>query len=214
MTAAYAGEIDAALPSPAAAMLHVADYEFGGQDTAGTQIDMRRLEAPLSSVITAELEGAAQYLEVEPEVLLVAALGRAVERVIGPGRAAVDVAAAKESTGGGLAVVRRLEMDCVPASEVEATDMVEAVRCALDEATADPTDVADVLFSYGMTAIDGEHPGPAHTLELRAYRDVDVLHLDWWYARQQFEPYTVEELAEQFALGVIELASEAVPVAR
>ena len=54
--------------------MHVADYEFGGFDTAGTAVDMRRLEAPLSPVITAELEGAVEYLGVDAEVLLIAAL--------------------------------------------------------------------------------------------------------------------------------------------
>lgn len=212
MTLAYAGEIDPVLPSAAAATIHVADYEFGGVDTAGAAVDMRRLEAPLSPVIAAELEGGAEYLGVDAEVLLIGALGRAIERVIGSGRAAVDVAAAKERSGGGLAVLRRLEVDCVSASDVDATEMVQAVRSALAAATANPTDVADVLFSYGMSAIDGDHPGPVHTLEVRAFQADDVLHVDWWYARHQFEPYTVEELAEQFAYAVIELASEAMPV--
>lgn len=192
--------------------MHVADYEFGGFDTAGTEVDMRRLEAPLSPVIAAELEGGAEYLGVDAEVLLIGALGRAIERVIGPGRAAVDVAAAKERSGGGLAVIRRLEVDCVSASDMDATEMVQSVRSALVAATANPDDVADVLFSYGMSAIDGDHPGAAHTLEVRAFHSDDVLHVDWWYARHQFEPYTVEELAEQFAYAVIELASEAMPV--
>ena len=58
MTVAYAGEIGADLPLTAAATVHVADYEFGGYDTVGTDVDMRRLEAPLSPVTTAELEGA------------------------------------------------------------------------------------------------------------------------------------------------------------
>ncbi|MFL0291180.1 hypothetical protein ACJH6J_09045 [Mycobacterium sp. SMC-18] len=212
MTLAYAGEFDAVLPSAAAATMHVADYEFGGFDTAGTEVDMRRLEAPLSPVIAAELEGGAEYLGVDAEVLLIGALGRAIERVIGPGRAAVDVAAAKERSGGGLAVIRRLEVDCVSASDMDATEMVQSVRSALVAATANPDDVADVLFSYGMSAIDGDHPGAAHTLEVRAFHSDDVLHVDWWYARHQFEPYTVEELAEQFAYAVIELASEAMPV--
>ncbi|OKH81903.1 hypothetical protein EB75_14230 [Mycobacterium sp. ST-F2] len=193
--------------------MHVADYEFGGYDTVGTEVDMRRLEASLSPVITAELEGAVEYLGVDAEVLLIGALGRAIERVFGPGRAAVDVAAAKERSGGGLAVIRQLEVDAVSASEVDATTMVQSVRAALAAATADPNDVADVLFSYGMSAIDGEHPGPAHTLEVRACHTGDELHVDWWYARHQFEPYTVEELAEQFSYAVIELASEAIPVA-
>ncbi|WP_142239661.1 hypothetical protein [Mycobacterium sp. ST-F2] len=213
MTVAYAGAMDAVLPSAAAATMHVADYEFGGYDTVGTEVDMRRLEASLSPVITAELEGAVEYLGVDAEVLLIGALGRAIERVFGPGRAAVDVAAAKERSGGGLAVIRQLEVDAVSASEVDATTMVQSVRAALAAATADPNDVADVLFSYGMSAIDGEHPGPAHTLEVRACHTGDELHVDWWYARHQFEPYTVEELAEQFSYAVIELASEAIPVA-
>jgi hypothetical protein len=119
----------------------------------------------------------------------------------------------RDSSGGGLAVIRRLEVDAVSASDVDATAMVQAVRGALAAAAADPNDVADVLFSYGMSAIDGEHPGPAHTLEVRAFHADDALHVDWWYARHQFEPYTVEELAEQFSYAVIELASEALPVA-
>jgi hypothetical protein len=213
MTVAYAGEIDPVLPSAAAVTMHVADYEFGGVDTAGTAVDMRRLEAPLSPVIAAELEGGAEYLGVDVEVLLIGALGRAIERVVGDGRAAVDLAATKERSGGGLAVLRRLEVDCVSASDVDATAMVQSVRNALAAATANPTDIADVMFSYGMSAIDGDHPGPAHTLEVRAFHADDVLHVDWWYARHQFEPYTVEELAEQFAYAVIELASEALPVA-
>ncbi|MUL63147.1 hypothetical protein BOO86_01610 [Mycobacterium sp. CBMA 234] len=213
MTVAYAGESEAVLPTAASATLHVADYEFGGVDTAGIAVDMHRLEAPLSPVITAELEGAVEYLGVDVEVLLIAALGRAIERVIGPGRVAIDVAAAKERSGGGLAVVRRLEVACVPASEVEATAMLRTVRTALAAAAANPSGVADVMFSYGMALIDGEHPGPAHTLEVRASRSGEVLNLDWWYARRQFEPYTVEEFAEQFSFAVIELASEAMPLA-
>jgi hypothetical protein len=99
------------------------------------------------------------------------------------------------------------------APDVTATAMVQTARAALAAAAADPNDVADVLLSYNMSAIDGEHPGPAHTLEVRAFHADDALHVDWWYARHQFEPYTVEELAEQFAYAVIELASEAMPVA-
>ena len=151
MTLAYAGEFDAVLPSAAAATMHVADYEFGGFDTAGTAVDMRRLEAPLSPVITAELEGAVEYLGVDAEVLLIAALGRAIERVIGPGRAAVDVAAAKERSGGGLAVIRRLEVDAASASDVDATAMVQAVRGALVAAAADGG-AADLITTSSIAA--------------------------------------------------------------
>ncbi len=48
-------------------------------------------------------------------------------------------------------------------------------------------------------------------LELRAYRADDLVQLDWWYDTRSFDPYTVEELAEQLPLALIELTSEAMP---
>ena len=41
------------------------------------------------------------------------------------------------------------------------------------------------------------------------YRTDGLVQLDWWYDTRSFEPYTVEELAEQFPLALIELTSEA-----
>ena len=43
------------------------------------------------------------------------------------------------------------------------------------------------------------------------YRADDVVQLDWWYDTRSFDPYTVEELAEQLPLALIELTSEAMP---
>ena len=36
-----------------------------------------------------------------------------------------------------------------------------------------------------------------------------VVVLDWWYDTRSFEPYTIEELAEQLPFTLIELTSEA-----
>jgi hypothetical protein len=44
---------------------------------------------------------------------------------------------------------------------------------------------------------------------LHAYRRGEVLVLDWWFDTRSFEPYTVEELAEQLPYALINLTSEA-----
>jgi hypothetical protein len=69
--------------------------------------------------------------------------------------------------------------------------------------------ISEVLFAVGDTAPTRPHLG--HVLELRAYRDGDVIALDWWFDGRSFEPYTVQELSEQFPLALIELTSEATP---
>jgi hypothetical protein len=37
------------------------------------------------------------------------------------------------------------------------------------------------------------------------------VHLDWWYDTSQFDPYTIEEVAEQFPRALIEMTSDALP---
>ncbi len=165
----------------------------------------------MSQVVTEEVDGASWYLRLDVEILLIAALGRAIDRVIGPGQITLDVATANERVGGALAVVRRIPLQCVSYDKVPATEMLRNVCNAFDETIADPDQVSEVLFGYGMTPIVGAHPGPAHTLELRAYRCDGLLQLDWWYASSRFSASTIEELAEQFTLAAIELASEAEP---
>ena len=41
------------------------------------------------------------------------------------------------------------------------------------------------------------------------YRTDGLLQFDWWYDASRFERYTVEELAEQFPLALIEMTSDA-----
>ena len=40
------------------------------------------------------------------------------------------------------------------------------------------------------------------------------MQLDWWYDTRSFDAYTVEELAEQLPLALIELTSEATAACR
>ena len=37
-----------------------------------------------------------------------------------------------------------------------------------------------------------------------------LVQMDWWYDARGFDPYTVEELAEQCRFALIELTSEAI----
>jgi hypothetical protein len=82
MNLAYSTRTGVVLPSPNPTLLRVADYDFG-DDSAGLPFGMSRLEAPMSHVITDEVDGASRYLTLEVEILLIAALGRAIDRVIG-----------------------------------------------------------------------------------------------------------------------------------
>lgn len=215
MNLAYSTKTGVVVPSPSSTPLRVADYDFDDDDdSAGIPFVMSRLEAPMSQVIIDEVDGASRYLTLDVEILLIAALGRAIDRVIGPGQIVLDVVAAHERAGGALAVVRRIPLQSVSCDTVPATEMLGSVCDAFGQVIADPDHVSEALFSYGMTPINGSHPGPAHLLELRAYRGDGLLQLDWWYASSRFSANTIEELAEQFTLAAIELTAEAEPTVR
>jgi hypothetical protein len=165
--------------------------------------DMKRLSAPLSRTLTLELDGAQRWLRVTTQEILLAALGRTFARTRGDGVVVVDAAG----------TARSVPLTCVSAQQATATEMLGAVRRALQDFDAP----ADVRFSYldsnATARIRKTPPGLGHALELRVYRSPGVLHMDWWYDTRRFDPYTVEELTEQFPLALIELTSEAVPPA-
>jgi hypothetical protein len=183
----------------------IADYDADGAPAVG---DMSRLSAPLSSVLTEELDGARQAMSLDVEVYLLAALGRAIERTIGAGMTLVDLSTSHRPAG-----LRQLALDCVSATEVDATEMLRAVNVTYSEARrgAPNWESSDVLLSCVAVAVRNAHPEMGHALELHAYRQDGVLQLDWWYDNRRFEPYTIEELSDQFPLALIELSSEAMP---
>ena len=118
----------------------------------------------------------------------------------------VDVSMSHRPAG-----LRQLALECVSAAEVDATNMLHAVNLTYTEARrgAPAWQSADVLLSCVAVAVRNVHPEMGHALELHAYRQDGLVQLDWWYDNRRFEPYTIEELSEQFALSVIELCSEA-----
>lgn len=178
------------------------DYDAEGSPLPD---DMGRLAAPLSQLLSDELDGASRHLGVPAEVILLAALGRTVQRTAGGGVLHVDLMVEGAGTVYGVGV------PCVAPAEVDATRLLAAVRASIADV---PCAGAEVAFSYTAGGRAAEViPGLGHALELRAYREAGVVALDWWYDTRQFEDYTVEELTEQFALALIEVTSEAVPTA-
>ena len=190
------------------ANLHLTDYDAPGRP--GTD-DLGRHCTAFSTVLTQELEGAAEATGLTSEEILLAAFGRAIRRTIGKGFVAVDVARLGASYPVALA--------CAGPERMPATDMVASVHRSLTalsaQRMADPIvnpgtrPTSDVLFAYGIPM-----PQPArlgHFLEIHAHVAGDMLRIDWWYDTRSFEPYTVHELAEQLPHAVIEMTSEAAP---
>lgn len=192
------------------ANLHLTDYDATGLPGAD---DLGRHSATLSSVLTLELEGAATATGLTCEEILLAALGRAIQRTIGDGFVAVDVARHENAS-------YPVALACVGPDRMPATDMLASVHHSLAALSAqrmmrpvpeDPgTDpMSDVLFAYGVPTA---RPAPfGHVLEVHAHVAGTELALEWWYDTRSFEPYTVQELAEQFPYAMIELTSEAAP---
>ena len=192
------------------ANLELADYDAEGRPQVQ---DLEMVAAPLSSLLTMELDGAAEVLGLTSDEILLAALGRAIERTIGNGTVTVDV------SGYGTSV-HAMVLPCAAPGQFDADETLAGVHHALEALTVrrivhgvpdDPRSqpVSDVLFANGESAAGRPHIG--HLLELRAYRTGEVIALDWWFDARSFEAYTVAELADQFPLAMIELTSEATP---
>jgi len=182
----------------ASSPLRIADHETVDAPAAA---DLAKVSAPLDSTLTDELDGAQWYLGVAGEEILLAALGLAIARTIGEGVVLVDVAGHSGS----------VPLSCTSAGLATATESLGAVHRSLSAGSTAPKVAAappsEIFFSY----LDTE-PGLRHALELRAYRADDLVQLDWWYDTRSFDAYTIEELAEQLPLALIELTSEASPV--
>jgi phthiocerol/phenolphthiocerol synthesis type-I polyketide synthase E len=242
------------LHNTATANLQVVDHDVLERPHAD---DLARLSAPLTSVLTRELDGAQRELGMAADQILLAALGRTIARTIGDGVVAVDLAGDGRSvlepdvdlrrTVGWFTTIYPVPLTCATAQQASATKTLADVRrmiavvptnavghvyapTALQLATHPPS---DIFFSYlgtvpalpsgeGPVQFDSDAampvretlPGLGHALELRVYRVAGLLHLDWWYDTRRLNRSTVEELAEQFPLALIDLTTEAIPPIR
>ncbi len=167
--------------------------------------DLVRLSAPLSHELTAELDGAVEAARVGVEEVLLAGLSRAIARTIGVGFVSVS----------GLTTVQPFRLCCAAQCNMDANALLADIRDALTPARLSPSP-ADVAFSFlGMPPEPSLGPlqlaeGPA--LGVLAYRTGGELQMDWWYDARRLDRCTVEELTNQFRLGLISVTSEATPV--
>jgi hypothetical protein len=187
--------------------LRVVDHDIAD----GATPVLHKLSTPPSDEVTAEVDGATEWLGVAADEILLAALGRTIARTIGEGVVAVDV------TGERRWLLHAIPLLCASAQQASPTRMLRDVHRMLTAGQAPTAALSSEIFlNYIGTLPDGTTPmyetppGLGYALELRVYRTDGMLHLAWWYDTARFDHYTVEELTEQFRLALFEMTSDAV----
>ena len=188
--------------------LRIVDHDVVDETRFST---LDRLATPPTVELTAELDGAADWLDLTADEIILAALGRTIARTIGDGVVGVDV------TGQGRWLLQPVPLVCATAEQASATDMLRMVHRALVAGADHPAQVPAEIFvndagQVSEAPLDEIPPGLGYALELRMYRIDGEVHLDWWYETSRFDPYTVEELMEQFRLSLYEMTSDADPL--
>jgi hypothetical protein len=171
--------------------------------------DLARIPAPLTGLLTEELDEAARHLAIPADEILLGALGRTIARTLGAGDLQVDV-----SVKGADSTVT---LACTTVRQASATEALLAVGQAIAGGDRLARDLADVHFAYTGSVPEPAYiqalPTGAHALEIRVYRAARRVQMDWWYDTRRLDRYTVEEMTEQFPLALIDLTSEASPLA-
>ncbi len=195
----------------ATAVIHVVDYDTAD---ATRPAGMVRLSTPDSEELTAELDGATEWLGVAADEILVAALARTIARTLGDGVVPVDIASE------GRCLLDAVPLACATAQQASATEVLRSVHRTLAAAQERAAGgMSEVYFNHlgevpdesVPVPVQETPPGLGHALEVRVYRSAGMMHVDWWYDTSRFEAYTVEELTEQFPLALIEMTSDALP---
>jgi hypothetical protein len=187
-------------------MLRVVDHDIADE----TAPILDKLSMPPSDEVTAEVDGATEWLGLAADEILLAALGRAIARTIGDGVIAVDV------TGERRWQLHAIPLMCATSQQASATEMVRNVHRMFDAVPPHAASLqSEILLNHIGTLPDGATPmyetppGLGYALELRVYRSDGLLHLDWWFDTTRFDRYTVEELIEQFPLALVDMTSDA-----
>lgn len=182
--------------SAALATLQLVDHP--AEDGIAPEFD--KLSTQSASELAGELDGAADWLGVRTEEILLAALGRALSRTRGKGALAVDV------TVDSSPWFQNVSLMCSGARPMSPTEMLQDAHTALAGATGSASAPSEVLLN--LTA-DQNEAGGSHLLELRVRRTGEEFQFEWLYDATRFDPYSIEELAEQFPFALIELTSDA-----
>jgi hypothetical protein len=211
MVAPYLGDQTNELMYPvdylAMPTLRVVDHDIAD----GTSPVLAKLSTPATDEMTAEIDGATDWLGLAADEILLAALGRTIARTIGEGVVAVDI------TGERRWLLHAIPLICATAQQASPTEMLGSVHRMLGAVPAHVASLpSEVFLNYIGTLPDGATPmyetppGLGYALELRVYRTDGQLHLDWWYDTSRFDRYTVDELTEQFPFALFEMTSDAV----
>lgn len=192
-----ADEVRHPLVAAAPVTLEVFDRPAGGAAPITETVRM----SP-SSELMVELDAAAEWLGVQVEEILLAALGRTFGRTRGDGVVTVDV------TGGHRWLYHPVSLLCAASPPMGPTELLQGAHTALVEAPGQPDPQSDVLVDVVRSADDAGR-GAGRALELRVLRVEDSLQLDWRYDAARLDRYSVEELAEQFPRALIEITSDA-----
>jgi hypothetical protein len=193
----------------ATAPIHVVDYDIADATRPAT---MSRLSVADTEELTAELDGATEWLGVASDEILLAALARTIARTLGDGVVPVDVASE------GRCLLDAIPLPCAAQAQVSATELLGAVHRTVAAATEGAAhNLSEVYFNYlgevpdesVPVPVQDTPPGLGHALEVRVYRTSAGVHIDWWYDTSRFDPYTVQELTEQFPLALFEMTSDA-----
>lgn len=167
---------------------------------AGRHAEPACVSTRLNGVLFAEFVGAQAQLPAQPAEILLAALGTAVARTLGTGLLRLDVQTAAEPPA-------RIAVLCDGHRGVPGEEAVAAARHALAAGTAPGTGSADIAFRYGGTGSPAT-VADGYALSVRLCEDAGAaLDAEWEFDAVRFDRNTIEELADQFALALIEVTS-------
>src|ERR1700760_4819236 len=118
MVAPYLADQSGDLPYPGDKLgfptLRVVDHDIA----EGASPDLNKLSMLPSEEVSAEVDGATEWLGVAADEILLAALGRAIARTIGEGVVAVDV------TGDARWLLHTIPLTCATAQQASPTEML------------------------------------------------------------------------------------------
>ncbi|MGE2691646.1 hypothetical protein [Mycolicibacterium pulveris] len=173
---------------------------------------MAKLATPANEELTAELDGATEWLGLPAGEILLAALTRTIARTLGEGIVAVDVASGRGP------LLDAVPLACATSHQMSATEVLAGVHRALAAACESvASDPSEVYFNFigevpaGPEPVQETPPALGHLLEVRMYRADGDIHIDWWYDTGRFASHTITELCEQFPLALYEMTSDALP---
>lgn len=196
----------------ALATVSIADYDIAEAASTDTSAAMTKVSTPANDELTAELDGATEWLGLAPGEILLAALTRTIARTLGEGIVAVDVASGRGP------LLDAVPLVCATSHHMSATDVLAGVHRALAAGSESLASApSEVYFNFIGEAPDEAQPVQetpptlGHLLEVRMYRADGDIHIDWWYDTRRFTGHTITELCEQFPLALYEMTSDALP---